>query len=77
LYKAALLGISPIEIHQRDLTPQESIVKVTLSFDQKVELSRQLIVISRSFLMNSDEDELKSLTRTKIDDAMLYANGHL
>ena len=34
-------------------------------------------ITTSGFLMSQDEEEFKSLARTKIEDAVLYANGHL
>lgn len=55
----------------------EGIVKVTLTFDQKVDHSRLLIVISSGFVLNCDEDELKSITIDRIKEPNLHANSHL
>ena len=34
-------------------------------------------IVTSGFLMTRDEEEFKTLTRSKIEDAVLYANGHL
>jgi mRNA degradation ribonuclease J1/J2 len=59
------------------LLSPEGIVKVTLTFDQKVDHSRLLIVISSGFVLNCDEDELKSITIDRIKEPNLHANRHL
>ena len=69
--------ISPTVMREREMMAQEGVVMVTLSFDQKGNLSGKPIVNSRGFLMNGDEDELKNITIDRIQETVLHANGNL
>jgi mRNA degradation ribonuclease J1/J2 len=56
---------------------QEGVVLINLTLSKDGDIVGTPNIVTSGFLMSQDEDELKSLTRTKIEDAVLYANGHL
>jgi len=69
--------ISPDLMREREMMAQEGIVMVNLMFDKKGQLSCEPQINTRGFLMNGDEEELKTITRSKIQDTIIHANGNL
>ena len=69
--------ISPDVLREREMMSQEGVVIINIVIDKHGRLVQQPDIISRGFLMTKDEDELKALTRTKIHEAVVHANGNL
>ena len=69
--------ISPDIIREREMMSQEGVIVVGLSLNKDGDIIGTPEITTSGFLMSTDEEELKSLTRTKIEDAVLYANGKL
>lgn len=69
--------ISPDVMREREMMAQEGVVMVNLMFSSQGQLSCEPQIHTRGFLMNRDEEELKTITRTKIQEALVHANGNL
>jgi len=69
--------ISPDVLREREMMAEEGIVLVNLLFNQKGQLSCEPQIHTRGFLMSRDEEELKLITRTKIQEVLIHANGNL
>lgn len=69
--------ISPDVLREREMMSQEGVVIINIIVDKHGRLIHQPDIISRGFLMTRDEEELKSITRTKIHEAVVHANGNL
>lgn len=69
--------ISPDIMREREMMSQEGVVVINLVLTKDGDIVSTPNITTSGFLMSKDEEELISLTRTKIEDAVLYANGHL
>ncbi len=69
--------ISPDIMREREMMSQEGVVFVDLSITKDGDIVGTPNIVTSGFLMGQDEEELKSITRMKIEDAVLYANGNL
>ena len=69
--------ISPDIMREREMMSQEGVVLINLTLTKDGDIVGEPGVATSGFLMSQDQEELKTLTRTKIEDAVLYANGHL
>ncbi len=69
--------ISPDIMREREMMSQEGVVIITLVLTKDGDIVGSPGISSSGFLMAKDEEELLAITRTKIEDAVLYANGHL
>lgn len=69
--------ISPSIMREREMMSQEGVVIVQLTIDKKGRLISKPDIISRGFLMSKDEEELKNLAQSKIQEAVVHANGNL
>lgn len=69
--------ISPDVMREREMMAQEGVVMVNLMMSEKGQLSCEPQIHTRGFLMNRDEDGLKSITRAKIQETIAHANGNL
>ncbi|MAT41559.1 MAG: ribonuclease J [Anaerolineaceae bacterium] len=69
--------ISPNIMREREMMSQEGVVIVQLTIDKKGRLITKPNIISRGFLMSKDEEELKSLAQSKIQETVVHANGNL
>jgi ribonuclease J len=69
--------ISPSIMREREMMSQEGVVIVQLTVDKKGRLISTPNIISRGFLMSKDEEELKALAQSKIQEAVVHANGNL
>ena len=70
-------GIIPDIMREREMMSQEGVVIVNLVLTKGGDIVGTPNITSSGFLMAKDEEEFISITRTKIEDAVLYANGHL
>ncbi|NTW43015.1 MAG: ribonuclease J [Anaerolineaceae bacterium] len=69
--------ISPDVLREREMMAVEGIVLVNLLFNQKGQLSCEPQIHTRGFLVGRDEEELKLITRSKIQEVLIHANGNL
>lgn len=69
--------ISPDVLREREMMAEEGIVLINLLFNQKGQLSCEPQIHTRGFLMGRDEEELKLITRSKIQEVLIHANGNL
>jgi len=69
--------ISPDVMREREMMSQEGVVLINLTLSKDGDIVGTPHIVTSGFLMSRDEEEFKSLTRGKIEDAVLYANGHL
>jgi ribonuclease J len=69
--------ISPSIMREREMMSQEGVVIVQLTIDKQGRLMTKPNIISRGFLMSKDEEELKSLAQSKIQETVVHANGNL
>jgi len=69
--------ISPDVLREREMMAEEGIVLVNLLFNQKGQLSCEPQIHTRGFLVGRDEEELKLITRSKIQEVLIHANGNL
>jgi ribonuclease J len=69
--------ISPDIMREREMMSQEGVVLINLTLTKDGDIVGIPNIVTGGFLMTRDEEEFKSLTRSKIEDAVLYANGHL
>ncbi|MDO9088344.1 MAG: ribonuclease J [Anaerolineaceae bacterium] len=69
--------ISPDVMREREMMSQEGVVMINLTLTKDGDIVGNPNIVTSGFLMTRDEEEFKSLTRSKIVDAVLYANGHL
>jgi ribonuclease J len=74
---SAVGDISPDLMREREMMAEEGIVLVNLIFDKKKLLVCEPQIHTRGFLVGQDEEELKSITRSKIQEALVHANGNL
>ena len=70
-------GIIPDIMREREMMSQEGVVIVNLVLTKGGDIVGTPNITSSGFLMAKDEEEFISINRTKIEDAVLYANGHL
>jgi len=64
-------------MREREMMSQEGVVLINLTLTKDGDIVGIPNIVTGGFLMTRDEEEFKSLTRSKIEDAVLYANGHL
>jgi mRNA degradation ribonuclease J1/J2 len=64
-------------MREREMMSQEGVVLINLTLSKDGDIVGTPHIVTSGFLMSRDEEEFKSLTRGKIEDAVLYANGHL
>ncbi len=64
-------------MREREMMSQEGVVSINLTLTKDGDIMGTPNITTSGFLMSQDEEEFKSLARTKIEDAVLYANGHL
>ncbi len=69
--------ISPDIMREREMMSQEGVVVINLVLNKDRDIVGAPNITTSGFLMSKDEVELLSITRTKIEDAVLYANGRL
>lgn len=69
--------ISPDIMREREMMSQEGVVMINLVLTKDGDIVGAPNITTSGFLMSKDEEELLSITRTKIEDAVLYANGRL
>jgi ribonuclease J len=69
--------ISPDVMREREMMSQEGVVMINLTLTKDGDIVGNPNIVTSGFLMTRDEEEFKTLTRSKIEDAVLYANGHL
>ena len=69
--------ISPDIMREREMMSQEGVVVINLALSKDGDIIGAPNITTSGFLMSNDEEELLSITRTKIEDAVLYANGRL
>ncbi len=69
--------ISPDIMREREMMSQEGVVVINLVLTKDGDIVGAPNITTSGFLMSKDEEELLSITRTKIEDAVLYANGRL
>jgi len=64
-------------MREREMMSQEGVVSINLTLTKDGDIIGKPNITTSGFLMSQDEAEFKSLARTKIEDAVLYANGNL